>query len=112
MDSTGYLSAHLWNGGDVTSNGPILPLNSWTHIGYTYSSSNGIQLYVNGALYSTTSSFSFSASGVPMYMILGSDGGRTGCSPGFGGSFTGAFDEFYVHSCELTASQVNSLANP
>ncbi|CAF2861863.1 unnamed protein product [Rotaria sp. Silwood2] len=112
MTSAGYLSAHLWNGNDVTANGPMLSLNSWTHIGYTYSLSNGIQLYINGVLYSNTGGFSYSASGVPMYMILGNDGGRNVCSPGIGGSFTGAFDEFYVHSCELTASQIRALANP
>ncbi|CAF0767437.1 unnamed protein product [Rotaria sordida] len=112
MNSAGYLSAHLWNGSDVGTNGPILPLNSWTHIGYTYSLSNGIQLYINGALYSTTGGFSFSASGVPTYMILGNDEGLASCTPGFGGPFTGAFDEFYVHNCELTASQVSALANP
>ncbi|CAF3450355.1 unnamed protein product [Rotaria socialis] len=68
MTSTGLLSANLWNGGNVGVNGPILPLNSWTHIGYTYSTTNGIQLYINSTLYATSGSITFSASGVPMYM--------------------------------------------
>ncbi|CAF3145187.1 unnamed protein product [Rotaria socialis] len=73
INSTGSLKACLWNGGNVILSGPILPLNSWTHIGYTYSAINGIQLYINGTLYSTTGSITFSASGVPMNIILGSE---------------------------------------
>ncbi|CAF3357781.1 unnamed protein product [Rotaria socialis] len=112
MNSTGLLSAHLWNGHDITATGSIIPLNSWTHIGYTYSYSNGLRLYINGNLYSFTGSFIFTASGVPMHMILGSDGGGTNCAPGYGGPFTGALDEFYLHTREITASEVQKLANP
>ncbi|CAM4952174.1 unnamed protein product [Rotaria socialis] len=112
MDSAGTLSAHLWNGHDITATGSIIPLNSWTHIGYTYSYSNGLRLYINGNLYSFTGSFIFTASGVPMHMILGSDGGGTNCAPGYGGPFTGALDEFYLHTREITASEVQKLANP
>ncbi|CAF4326016.1 unnamed protein product, partial [Rotaria sordida] len=43
MQSTGQLVANGWNGGIVATNGPILPLNTWTHIGYTYSTTNGIR---------------------------------------------------------------------
>ncbi|CAM4753814.1 unnamed protein product [Rotaria magnacalcarata] len=112
MTSTGYITAHLWDGGDVAINGPILPLNTWTHIGYTYSYSDGLQLYINGVIYSSTGSFTYTASGVPMYMLLGNDGGGTSCSPGYGGPFTGALDEFYLYTREITASDVQKLANP
>ncbi|CAF3686179.1 unnamed protein product [Rotaria sordida] len=44
MQSTGQLVANGWNGVIVATNGPILPLNTWTHIGYTYSTTNGIRL--------------------------------------------------------------------
>ena len=67
MRSNGQLVANLWNGGSVATNGPTLPLNTWTHVGYTYSNSNGIRLYVNGTQYSSTGSFSFSASGTPTF---------------------------------------------
>ncbi|CAM4848173.1 unnamed protein product [Rotaria magnacalcarata] len=112
MTSTGYITAHLWNSGDVAISGPILPLNTWTHIGYTYSYSDGLHLYINGVIYSSTGSFTYTASGVPMYMLLGSDGGGTSCSPGYGGPFTGALDEFYLYTREITASEVQKLANP
>ncbi|CAF3613042.1 unnamed protein product [Rotaria sordida] len=113
MSSTGNINAQLWNGGTVGASGPILPLNSWTHIGYTYSSTNGIRLYINGAQVATTGAISFAASGSPMYIIFGNDDGRTSyCTPNYGGSFNGALDEFYLYRRELTASQVLALANP
>ncbi|CAF1477293.1 unnamed protein product, partial [Rotaria sordida] len=112
MRSSGQLTANLWNGGAIAINGPTFSLNTWVHIGYTYSSSNGIKLYINGNFYSTTGSFSFSASGVPMYITLGSDGGLTHCSPSYGGQFTGALDEFYLYRRELAASEIWALANP
>ncbi|CAF4863461.1 unnamed protein product, partial [Rotaria magnacalcarata] len=31
---------------------------------------------------------------------------------GYGGPFTGALDEFYIYSRELTAAQILALANP
>ncbi|CAF1033925.1 unnamed protein product [Rotaria sordida] len=112
MRSSGQLTANLWNGGAIATNGPTFSLNNWVHIGYTYSPSNGIKLYINGNFYSTTGSFSFSASGVPMYITLGSDGGLTHCSPSYGGQFTGALDEFYLYRRELAASEIWALANP
>ncbi|CAF3930044.1 unnamed protein product [Rotaria sp. Silwood1] len=112
MTSSGQLTANLWNGGAMSTNGPTLSLNTWTHIGYTYSYSNGIKLYINGNYQSTTGSFHFSASGVAMYIRLGSDGGSTSCTPGYGGQFTGALDEFYLYKRELTASEIWALANP
>ncbi|CAF3480091.1 unnamed protein product [Rotaria sp. Silwood1] len=73
MTSSGHLVANYWNGSNVATNGPILLLNTWTHISYTYSTTNGIRLYINGTQYSTTGSFTFSGSGVPMRIVLGSD---------------------------------------
>ncbi|CAM2719231.1 unnamed protein product, partial [Rotaria socialis] len=40
------------------------------------------------------------------------DSGGTSCSPGYGGAFTGALDEFYLYNRELTAAQIYALANP
>ncbi|CAF2828970.1 unnamed protein product [Rotaria sp. Silwood2] len=113
MTSSGQLVANNWNGSNVATNGPIISLNTWIHIGYTYSTTNGIRLYINGTQYSTTGSFTFSGSGVPMRIILGGNGGRIfSCSPSYGGAFTGALDEFFLYRRELTAGQVWALANP
>ncbi|CAF4923209.1 unnamed protein product, partial [Rotaria sp. Silwood1] len=112
MTSSGQLVANCWIGSNIATNGPILSLNTWTHIAYTYSTTHGIRLYINGNQYSTTGGFTFSGSGVPMRFVLGGDSGRTYCSPAYGGVFTGALDEFYLYRRELTAAQVLALANP
>ncbi|CAF4149633.1 unnamed protein product, partial [Rotaria sp. Silwood1] len=57
-------------GGPVATGGPILPLNTWNHIGFTYSSTNGGRLYINGTLYSTSGPFSYSASGALVTICL------------------------------------------
>ncbi|CAF5085610.1 unnamed protein product, partial [Rotaria magnacalcarata] len=110
MNSSGNIIANLWNGGPVATVGPILPLNAWHHIGFTYSSTNGVCLYINGTLYSTSGSFSYSASnGLATICLAGNFG--IGCSPGYGGSFTGALDEFFLYSRELASSEIFTLAN-
>ena len=94
--------ANLWNSAGVTAAGPVLPLNTWTHIGYTYSTTNGIRLFINGVLYSTTGAFNYVAANTHLQIVLAGSMGGSGCSPGYGGSFTGALDEFYLYSRELT----------
>ncbi|CAF3639678.1 unnamed protein product [Rotaria socialis] len=110
--STGVLTVNSWMDGPVGALGPLLTLNTWTHIGYTYSPSNGIRLYVNGELYSSSVPFTFSAPGAPVTITLGTDNGETGCTPGYGGAFVGALDEFYLYNVELTAAQIWTLAHP
>ena len=112
LQSNRQIYGSYWQGGTVLVPGPLIPWNSWTHVGYTYSSTNGIRLYINGTLYSTSGAFSSQASGNPMYISLGSNFGIQGCSPGHGGYFTGVLDEFYLYSRELTAVQIAALANP
>lgn len=111
MMSDGHISANLWNGARKSTNGTILPLNKWTHIGYTFSSANGIRLYLNGTQYSTTGSFAYAAANKPLKLLLGSSSGLLGCSPMDGSPFTGALDEFYIFRRELTASEILALAN-
>ena len=112
MTSNGNIMANSWNGAGITAAGPVLSLNTWHHIGYTYSSSNGLRLYINGTQYSSSGSFSFSASGLLSQIALGGNLGQNSCSPGYGGTFTGAIDEYYLYSRELTAAEIAALANP
>ncbi|CAF4022599.1 unnamed protein product, partial [Rotaria sp. Silwood1] len=112
MQSNGKLYANSWRGAGVSLAGPILPLNTWTHIGYTYSSTNGVRLYIDGILHSSTGAFTFSSARQSVPIVLGGDAGQTGCSPSYGGAFTGALDEFYLYRRELTVSEIWSLANP
>jgi hypothetical protein len=112
MTASGNIIANLWNSGAIGASGPVLPLNTWTHIGYTYSTSNGVRLFINGALYSTSGAVAYTASGTYAQIILAGNLGGSSCSPGYGGSFTGALDEFFIYSRELTAAQIYSLAHP
>jgi hypothetical protein len=111
--SNGQIIVNLWNGASTGSVlGPILSLDTWTHIGYTYSYTNGIQLYINGTLYSTSGTFSCSGSGTPNYVTIGSNLGQNYCAPFYYGFFNGAVDEFYLYCRELTAAEIWALANP
>jgi hypothetical protein len=95
---------------------PNIPLNSFTHIVQTWSSTNGLQLYINSNLVSSATATSYwTASNWVNYVTLG------GCLSGCGncsafsgnqiasGSFTGAVDDFRVYSRELTADDVCTL---
>jgi hypothetical protein len=110
--SNGQIMLNLWNLTPITVSGPILVLDTWTHIGYTYSASNGIRLYVNGTYNSTSGAFTYAAAGSAVGMTLGSYRGNNGCSPFYGGDFNGILDEFYLFSRELSAAEIWALANP
>ena len=112
IQPNGQVVASFWNGTTVLTVGPPLVLNVWTHVGCSYSVSNGIRFYINGTLYSSTGSFPSQAAGSAVYIAIGSNYGSNGCSPFFGGYFTGLLDEYYLYSRELTAAQMFALANP
>jgi hypothetical protein len=100
--------------------GPILPLNAWTHVVQTWSSSNGLSLYINGALYAQDSTVTaYAASGVADYLTLASTLQAipypvNGCSTtgvlGGLGYYNGLLDELRVYSRELSALEVCALA--
>ncbi|CAF1293631.1 unnamed protein product [Rotaria sordida] len=112
MTSNGNVMAYSYNGNPITVSGPVLALNAWTHVAFTYSSSNGGRLYTNGTLFSTSAVFNYIGAGDSVSVTIGYNLGLNGCTPGYGGGFTGALDEFYVYSRELTASEIFALANP
>ncbi|CAM2701269.1 unnamed protein product [Rotaria socialis] len=103
--------------------GPILPTNTWTHVGMVISPMNGMRLYINGQLSALTSG----AGGVnifaytnPAYITLanesplgpsGSVGCKNGSIPIVPGSFTGGLDEFRLYNRELTSQEICVLAN-
>ena len=91
--------------------GPVVPLNTWTHITLTYSFTTGLTLYTNGTLIGNTGSFTFGASGVISYVQLGY---FTSCSSGVitNAAYQGIVDEMYIYSRELTQSEAVALANP
>lgn len=114
LTSSGQIAINSWSGANVPLNGPLMVLNTWTHIVGTYSPNNGERLYVNGTLIASVGAYSFGAGGVPMTITLGSSLLGVGvCNTGTiqMGRFYGSLDEFYVYARELTASEVATLAN-
>ncbi len=115
LDSSNRVIAQVWNGGNaVSAVGPTLTLNVWTHIVETFSTTNGVILYINGTQVATTGSTAYGASGVPDYILLGYYGvSGGGCATGSvtPGPFNGAIDEFRIYSRELSASDACVLAN-
>ena len=119
--SNGSLVAQVYMGNMtfatfVTAIGPILSTSSsWILVVQTWSSTNGLRLYVNNTLVSSTiTGPTFQASGTtPNYLTLANC--QSGCVSCFGGSvgtsgpFSDAIDDWRVYSRELTANDVCSL---
>ena len=114
FSSNGSLVAQSWNGSAVLIMGPILPINTWTHIVQTYSSTNGLRLYINGGLYDSATINKFSSSNLIMCITLGGSGYGKNCQTGSisMGQYSGAIDEFYVYNRELTVLEICPLAHP
>ena len=92
----------------------LLPANAWTHIAITYSSRNGLILYINGMFYSTTGRMSYRASEQVNILTLGNSLDGSSCHRGSITSdvYVGDIDEFRVYSRELSTMDVYELANP
>jgi hypothetical protein len=99
----------------VTVTDPILPVSSsWFLIVQTWSSTNGLKLYVNNTLVKSVTASSFLASETtPNYLTLGNCfNGCGGCSRGLvsiPGPFRGAIDDFRIYNRELTFTDVCTL---
>jgi hypothetical protein len=99
----------------ITVTGPVLIVSSsWTPIVQTWSSTNGLRLYVNNTLVSSFAASDFLGSETtPNYLTLGNCLSGCGvCSSGSVGAlgpFTGAIDDWRVYSRELTSNDVCTL---
>jgi hypothetical protein len=118
VTSTQLLAAQVWDGGTAYyAIGPILPLNSWTHVVETWSSANGLNLYINGTLYATTAVNNYGASGTPSYMTIAStmsayftSGWCTSQGVLVWNYYNGAVDELRIFNRQLNATEVYSLS--
>jgi hypothetical protein len=110
--------------GTANVGGPIMMVNTWTHIVLTYSSANGLTLFTNGTLQGVQYPFSsFPTTGpdyhIRPYMTVGNPT-TTGSIPGcIGGgpslspaAYQGLIDELRVYSREITITEICSLFNP
>jgi hypothetical protein len=117
FSSNGSIIIAGWDNSLREVMGPILPTNNWTHIVYTYSTTNGVQLYINGTLNGTTGSILYSASSLVDILTLGnplqlSNGSSCITHLIVSNAFNGSIDEFRVYSRELNITDIQALANP
>jgi hypothetical protein len=79
FNSSGNLVYTYWNGSStvqITSNGPAIAANTWSHVGFTYTSS-GIRLFTNGLLTSATAMTGTPSTSTTESIFIGIEG-RTG----------------------------------
>ncbi len=115
--SNGSLIAQVkTNTSNVAVSYPNLTLASFSLIVQTWSSTNGLRLYINSSLVGTAVATTYSAASSWInYVTLGGClNGCGNCSAVAGnqispGPFTGAVDDFRVYSRELTANDVCTL---
>ncbi len=107
FSSTGYIMTQVYDGSNpITITGPYILFNTWTHIIETYSTTNGLRLYINGILYSSlSSSTKYGASQVTDYLTFGNMLSGTYCAnpSTITTVYQGRLDELRVYSRELSS---------
>ena len=106
LSRNGIYSAAFTNG--------TLSLNQWSYITMTYSTTNGIRLFVNGSLVSGNVTFNdYSASGMMSTITIGTCLQPNACAANetaiVSSQFQGEIDELKIFSRELSASEVYQL---
>lgn len=105
----GQLVTQLYAWPDVF--GPFLPLNTWTHVAFTYSTTRGNTQYVNGVSVGSTGAVGHNnVYSTIQWLHLGYtfcwSSGYIPCT-----GYQGAVDELYVYNRELSAAEISALAN-
>ena len=113
--SSSAIHAQYWNGSSINRPGPTITANVWTHVATTYSTTNGLRLWINGVQYGTsTGAFSYTAPNAPIFVTIGSPINGQTCPSGAinQGEYSGYVDEFQLYSRELSSTNILNLANP
>ncbi len=110
--SSGSLVAQIWTGSVRPTSGPVLSTSVWHHVVQTWSSTNGLRLYVDNVLVATnTTVVTYSASATSDTIKL-ANRPNNACQEGPIGpqlAFYGDIDEFRIYSRELAADDVCAL---
>jgi hypothetical protein len=111
--NNGSIVAQIWTGSYPYVLGPTLSTCSvWYQIVETWSSTNGLRLYIDNVLVASNPSVTtYAASGVSDYVTV-ANRPSSGCTIGVIGSqtaFYGDIDDFRIYSRELTADDVCAL---
>ena len=104
--------------------GPLITVNTWTHVAVIYGQRNGVRLYVNGQLVvasSSTGSINLRDFASQTFITLGNispsgPSASTACYNGSipiaSGSYTGAIDDFRLYNREIDLQELCVLSNP
>ncbi|CAF0907873.1 unnamed protein product [Adineta steineri] len=91
--------------------GPVIHIGTWNHIIYTFSTVNGMRLYVNGSLYRSVIT-TYSTNDSPVTLTFGNSLFNTTCGY-LNQQFYGSIDEVRLYSRELNATDIIQLyTNP
>jgi hypothetical protein len=103
-------SATGWNGSEVSAvgNTPVVA-GQWYQVMTSWDPTNGLRLFVNGALEQATPESTYTASGVPDYFSLGLSGPTCAQNQGF---FHGDIDDAQVYNRALTPQDIQTIASP
>ena len=114
----GSLVAQIVNSNGIISViGPslLLPISTWSHVVQTWSTTNGLRLYIDTILVASriSQATTYTASAVSTYVTLGNIlSGSSTCGQGEIGTLTpyqGDMDDFRVYSRELNGADVCTL---
>ncbi|CAF1386429.1 unnamed protein product [Rotaria sordida] len=98
----GQIIVHSSSTGQSWLTGPFVTQNTWTHVSLTYSTTNGYTLYVNGVLFGSTGTVSYSSSGTLANLLIGYP---LSCSfSSVNGYYQGYIDELNIYNRELSQS--------
>ena len=119
LHSNGSIVAQLFIGGGLVPcviGASTSSFTAWTHVVETWSTTNGLRLYIDGALTGTLSSVTnYVTSGVSNFITLGNSlSGVNSCLGGClgtraPGAYDGDIDDFRVYSRELSGSEVSTI---
>ena len=110
-----FLPNSTATGENVNIIGPILPLNQWIHVAFTWSNTNHAQLYtsISSSIQNHMVTILNNQLGLPMSVTLGQYHDGTSCQNGSdlddSKEFIGSLDEVYIYSTELTSQNIQQL---
>jgi hypothetical protein len=113
LNATGHPAAQIWspNSSGVTAPN-VIATNTWTHLAETWSPTNGLRLYVNGALAASNAAITtYAASGEQDIAVLG-EFTSAGCASSTvpDTAYAGLIDSVQIYSRERTAAEIQSDA--
>ena len=110
LTTNGNIDVQIYNGvTNVVYTGPVMPVGIWNHVAYTFSTANGIRLYINGTLHGSAAT-TYVASGAANTLIFGNPLSGTACgSASPNQQFYGSIDEVRLYSREISAVEVSQL---